>query len=53
MRRELEEEVNELKELHALESKSWTLDYQRELTEWKIYEKARVRIYFPIDNIAM
>ncbi len=42
LRRELEEEVEELRELHTLDSRGNALDYQRELANWKIYEKARV-----------
>ncbi|XP_064382985.1 coiled-coil and C2 domain-containing protein 2A-like [Halichondria panicea] len=43
LRRELEEEVEELRELHTLDSRGHALDYQRELANWKIYEKARRR----------
>ncbi len=51
--RELEEEVSELKELYILESKGWALNYQRELADWKIYEKARVRMLLPLKSRSM
>ena len=32
----------ELRDLHELESRERTEDYQRELADWKVYEKTRV-----------
>ncbi len=42
LRQEIEEEVEELREFHTLESRGRALDYQSSLANWKIYEKARV-----------
>ena len=56
MRREIEDEVCEVRDIFELENGERMATYEREVSEWKTYEKSRVRLFLisvllPIDLI--
>ena len=45
MRREIEDEVCEVRDIFELENGERMATYEREVSEWKTYEKSRVRFF--------